>query len=115
MACTLFSADGVPFSVINDSPGFICQRVIATIVNIAANIAQRGIASVDDLEDAVKIGLGYPSGPLHLGDSVGAANIFEILTQQQKTTGDDRYRPSLWLRRRAQLGLALTSEEARRS
>lgn len=115
MACTLFSADGVPFSVINDSPGFICQRVIATIVNIAANIAQRGIASVDDLEDAVKIGLGYPSGPLHLGDSVGAANIFEILTQQQKVTGDDRYRPSLWLRRRAQLGLALTSEEARRS
>ena len=115
MACTLFSADGVPFSVINDSPGFICQRVIATIVNIAANIAQRGIASVDDLEDAVKIGLGYPSGPLHLGDSVGAANIFEILTQQQKITGDDRYRPSLWLRRRAQLGLALTSEEARRS
>lgn len=115
MACTLFSSEDVPFTVINDSPGFVCQRVLATIVNIAANIAQRAIATVADLEDAVRIGLGYPSGPLQIGDNVGAEKILEVLVQQQKLTGDDRYRPSLWLRRRAELGRALTSEEASRT
>ncbi len=108
----LFNACEVPFTVINDSPGFICQRVLATVVNIAANIAQRSIASVDDIEAAVKIGLGYPMGPLSLGDVIGVNKIYEILQNQQEITGDDRYRASLWLRRRAQLGLSLTATEA---
>ena len=49
-AHALLASDGVPVTIIGDSVGFIAQRVIATIVNIAANIAQRGIAAVDDLE-----------------------------------------------------------------
>ncbi len=114
LAYSLFTSDDVPATVINDSPGFICQRVLATIVNIAANIAQRAIASVNDLEDAVRIGLGYPSGPLQIGDTVGAGKILEILTQQQKITGDDRYRPSLWLSRRAKLDQSLLTQEAKR-
>lgn len=115
LAYTLFTSDGVSATTINDSPGFICQRVLATIVNIATNIAQRAIASVEDLEDSVRIGLGYPSGPLKIGDTVGAEKILEILTQQQKITGDDRYRPSLWLSRRAMLGQSLLTLEAKRS
>src|SRR5690606_15796992 len=57
-AHALLAQDGTPVTVINDSAGFIAQRVMATIVNIAANIAQRGIAGVQDLEDAVQLGLG---------------------------------------------------------
>ena len=64
-----------PRHVIGDSIGFIAQRVIATIVNIAANIAQRGIAAVDDLEAAVRLGLGYPLGPLTWGDRVGGPSF----------------------------------------
>lgn len=113
-AVALLSADGVPVTVINDSHGFITQRVIATIVNIAANISQRRIASVDDLEDAVKLGLGYPQGPLAWGDKIGAARIRGILQAQQRGTGDPRYRPSPWLIRRVELGLSLTTPEAAR-
>jgi 3-hydroxyacyl-CoA dehydrogenase, C-terminal domain len=65
----------VAAGVINDSPGFIAQRVIATIVNIASNIAQRGIASVADIEAAVQVRLGYPEGPLAWGDEVGAGRL----------------------------------------
>jgi 3-hydroxybutyryl-CoA dehydrogenase len=113
-ALALFGYDGVPVTLINDSVGFIAQRVMATIVNIACNIAQRGIASVADLEDAVPLGLGYPRGPLAWGDQLGASRILAILRAQQETTGDPRYRPSPWLVRRAALGLPLVTPEAAR-
>ena len=112
LAIAILSADGGKHTVISDSPGFVLQRILAMIVNIAANIAQRGIASVPDIEDAVKLGLGYPAGPLSWGDRVGADRILMILRNMQAQTGDPRYRPSLWLLRRAQLGL-LTQEAER--
>lgn len=113
-AHALLARDGVPVTVINDSGGFIAQRVMATIVNIAANIAQRGIASVADLEDSVKLGLGYPRGPLSWGDEIGPARILAILRAQHDATGDPRYRPSPWLVRRVALGLPLVTPEAQR-
>lgn len=113
-AIAILGGDGGKLTVINDSPGFVLQRILATIVNIAANIAQRGIASVPDIEDAVKLGLGYPFGPLSWGDRVGADRILTILRNMQAQTGDPRYRPSLWLLRRAQLGLSLLTLEAER-
>lgn len=113
-AVALFGSDGVPVTLINDSAGFIAQRVMATIVNIACNIAQRGIASVADLEDAVPLGLGYPRGPLAWGDQLGASRILAILRAQQEATGDPRYRPSPWLVRRAALGLPLVTPESAR-
>jgi 3-hydroxybutyryl-CoA dehydrogenase len=112
LAHALLTHDGVAVTVINDSPGFVLQRILATIVNIAANIVQRGIASVDDLEDAVRLGLGYPQGPLSIGEQVGREKILEILNQQQTITGDDRYRASLWLSRRVKLGQSLLQPEA---
>ena len=115
LAHAVLTHDGVAATVINDSAGFVVQRVIATIVNIAANIAQRGIASVDDLEDAVRLGLGYPQGPLSIGEHVGGAKILEILTQQQAITGDDRYRVSPWLKRRILLGQSLLHTEPDRA
>lgn len=113
-ALGLLAHDGVPVTLINDSAGFIAQRVMATIVNIACNIAQRGIASVADLEDAVPLGLGYPRGPLAWGDSIGAARILAVLRAQQDATGDPRYRPSPWLVRRTAMGLPLVTPETPR-
>jgi 3-hydroxybutyryl-CoA dehydrogenase len=113
-AVALFTHDGVPATVINDSAGFVVQRVLATIVNIGADIAQRRIATVRDLEDAVVLGLGYPYGPLAWGDRVGAARICAILTALHATTGEPRYRSSPWLRRRALAGVSLLTPEAAR-
>ncbi|MBT8147806.1 MAG: 3-hydroxyacyl-CoA dehydrogenase, partial [Gammaproteobacteria bacterium] len=113
-ALSIFSHDGIAVTVINDSPGFVLQRVLAAIVNIASNIAQRGIASVVDIEDSVKLGLGYPNGPLAWGDKIGGDNVLKILNNIFELSGDPRYRPSFWLRRRVQLGLSLKVEEASR-
>ncbi|MGQ0619348.1 MAG: 3-hydroxyacyl-CoA dehydrogenase [Panacagrimonas sp.] len=113
-AHALFASSDTPVTIINDSPGFVVQRVLATIVNIAANIAQRGIASVADIEDAVKLGLGYPHGPLAWGDRIGGDRVLSILRNMQAVTGDPRYRPSPWLARRVGLGLSLLTPEAAR-
>jgi 3-hydroxybutyryl-CoA dehydrogenase len=107
-AHALFAADGVPVTVIRDSTGFVAQRVVATIVNIGCDIAQKQIATPDDIDLAVTLGLGYPRGPLALGDALGARTILTILRNMFSVLGDPRYRPSPWLARRAQLGLSLT-------
>lgn len=111
-AHALLAADGVPVTVIEDSPGFIAQRIVATIVNIASDIAQQQIATPEDIDRAVTLGLGYPVGPLALGDKLGADRILEILKSMQRVTGDPRYRPSLWLQRRVQLGMSLLPKPA---
>lgn len=106
-AHALFARDGVGVSVINDSVGFVAQRVLALIVNLAGDIVQQRIASVDDLDEGVRRGLGYPHGPLAWGDSLGAQRLLTILERMTELTGDPRYRPGPWLRRRASLGLSL--------
>jgi 3-hydroxybutyryl-CoA dehydrogenase len=110
-AHALFAADGTPVSVIHDSPGFVCQRVVAAIVNIGADIAQQGIASPHDIDQAVTLGLAYPKGPLALGDALGAATILRILDGLFDFYRDPRYRPSPWLKRRALLGVSLLTPE----
>ncbi|HET7825847.1 MAG TPA: 3-hydroxyacyl-CoA dehydrogenase [Anaeromyxobacter sp.] len=107
----LFASDGALVSVIRDSPGLVAQRVVATIVNIACDIAQQRIAAPADIDRAVVLGLGYPHGPLAWGDRLGAATVLTVLENLLAATGDPRYRPSPWLRRRAQLGLSLTTED----
>jgi 3-hydroxybutyryl-CoA dehydrogenase len=110
-AHALFARDGKPVSVIRDSGGFVTQRVVATIVNIAADICQQRICSPGDLETAVTLGLGYPLGPLAMGDRWGPTNVLEVLFNMQTVYGDPRYRPSPWLRRRGAIGLSLLHEE----
>jgi len=110
-AHALFARDGKPVSVIRDSGGFVTQRVVATIVNIAADICQQRICTPADLETAVTLGLGYPMGPLAMGNHYGPTNVLEVLFNLQTVYGDQRYRPSPWLRRRGAIGLSLLHEE----
>lgn len=107
----LLAADGVPVSVIRDSAGFVAQRVVAHIVNVGCGIVQDRIAQPEDLDRAVMLGLGYPKGPLALGDAVGAAKILAILEAMHDITREPRYRPSPWLTRRARLGVSLLTPE----
>jgi 3-hydroxybutyryl-CoA dehydrogenase len=106
-AHALFAADGVAVDVIRDSPGFVAQRVLAHIVNIACDIAQQRIASPADIDLGATLGLGYPHGPLAWGDALGATRILTILQELHAAYGDPRYRPSPWLSRRARLGVSL--------
>ena len=110
-AHALFARDGKAVSVVRDSGGFVTQRVLATIVNIAADICQQRICTPQDLETAVTLGLGYPQGPLALGECWGAERVLQVLENLQTVYGDPRYRPSPWLRRRALLGLSLMHAE----
>lgn len=78
------------------------------IGNLGCEMAQIGIASPADIDLAMKLGLNYPAGSLEFVDWLGGPErVLRILTQMQAITGDDRYRPSLWLRRRALLGLSI--------
>ncbi|HQY28615.1 MAG TPA: 3-hydroxyacyl-CoA dehydrogenase [Burkholderiaceae bacterium] len=110
-AHALFATDGASVSMLRDSPGFVAQRVLAMIVSIGTEIAQQRIASPADIDTAVRIGLGYPLGPLAMGDALGPATVLEILENMHRLTGDPRYRPGAWLRRRAKLGLSLLHED----
>ena len=111
-AHALFARDGKAVSVIRDSGGFVTQRVVGNIVNIASDMCQQGVCSPQDLETAVTLGLGYPAGPLAMGNQLGPTNVLEVLFNMQTVYGDTRYRPSPWLRRRGAIGLSLMHIEA---
>ena len=110
-AHALLAADGVAVSAIHDSSGFVAQRVVAHIVNVGCDIVQQRIASPADLDAAVMLGLGYPRGPLAMGDAVGAAKMLTVLEAMHSFYQDPRYRPSPWLKRRARLGVSLLTPE----
>jgi 3-hydroxybutyryl-CoA dehydrogenase len=111
-AHALLASDGVPVSVIRDSAGFVAQRVVAHIVNVGCDIVQQRIASPEDLDSAVVLGLGYPHGPLAMGDAVGPTRILHILEAMHAFYQEPRYRPSPWLKRRARLSVSLLTEES---
>ena len=107
----LLASDGVPVVVCKDSPGFIAQRIIAMIVNIGCSVAQNQTATPADIDKAVTLGLNYPHGPLAFGDRLGVDKILKVLTNMQRVYGDQRYRPTLWLSRRARLGVSLLTQD----
>jgi len=107
----LLAADGVPVTVCRDSPGFIAQRIVAMIVNIGCSIAQSRTAEPADIDKAVTLGLNYPSGPFKFGDVIGPERIYKVLASMYRIYGDSRYRPTIWLTRRARLGVSLLTPE----
>ena len=110
-AHALFASDGVPVTVCRDSPGFIAQRIVAMIVNIGCSIAQTRTAQPADIDKAVTLGLNYPNGPFAFGDLLGASTVHRILSSMYRIYGDPRYRPNIWLTRRARLGVSLLTPE----
>jgi 3-hydroxybutyryl-CoA dehydrogenase len=107
----LLASDGVPVTVIRDSPGFVAQRIVAMIVNIGCSIAQSRTATPADIDKAVTLGLNYPSGPFKFADTLGVKRIHRVLSAMYRIYGDPRYRPSIWLTRRAGLGVSALTEE----
>ncbi|MBF8292913.1 MAG: 3-hydroxyacyl-CoA dehydrogenase NAD-binding [Steroidobacteraceae bacterium] len=107
----LLAADGVPVTVCRDSPGFIAQRIVAMIVNIGCSIAQSRTAQPADIDKAVTLGLNYPNGPFRFGDVLGPDRVYRVLNGMYRIYGDPRYRPNIWLTRRAKLGVSLLTPE----
>jgi 3-hydroxybutyryl-CoA dehydrogenase len=79
--------------VIKESPGFITSRINAMIGNEAFYMLQEGIASAEDIDKALKMGLNHPMGPFELVDLVGLDTRLHILEYLHKTLGE-KYRPS---------------------
>ena len=98
---------GRKVTAIKDSPGFVAQRISAMVANLGCYMAEIGLASPADIDTAMKLGLNYPLGPLDLAQDMGLAETQEILTRMQAITGEDRYRPTTWLSRRAALRLPI--------
>lgn len=103
----LLASDGVEVGILKDSPGFVAQRIVATIVNIGCGIAQRNIATPEDIDTAVQLGLNYPSGPLAMGNALEPQRIVTVLENIHRFYQEPRYRVNPWLKRRAALGLSL--------
>ncbi len=98
--------------VIADSPGFVLQRILAMIANLGCELAQIGVGAPADIDTAMKLAQNYPLGPLEWAEKLGVGTTYTIMCQLQAISGSDRYRPSLWLRRRAQLGLPIHMADA---
>ena len=99
--------NGRRVTAIKDSPGFVAQRIAAMIANLGCYMAEIGLGTPADIDTAMKLGLNYPLGPLELAEDIGLAETCEILKDLQAVTGEDRYRPTPWLSRRAALGLPI--------
>ncbi|MEZ7502389.1 3-hydroxyacyl-CoA dehydrogenase [Psychrobacter sp. Arc29] len=98
-------------TLITESTGFVAQRVVAMVINLGCDIAMQKIATPEDIDNAVKLGLGYPYGPISWGDHLGASRVLLILERIYGLTGDPRYRPSPWLQRRAKLDVSLFTQQ----
>jgi 3-hydroxybutyryl-CoA dehydrogenase len=98
---------GLSVAVIGDSPAFVAPRILAMIVNLACEVAQIGIGTPEDIDVAMRLAQNYPRGPFEWGEWLGTGRVHDTLRRMQDITGSDRYRPSLWLRRRALLALPL--------
>ena len=77
------------------------------IANLGCEIAQMGIGTPEDIDVAMRLAQNYPRGPLEWAEYLGPLRTLQTLRELQEITGSDRYRASLWLRRRALLGLPL--------
>ena len=81
-----------------DMPGFIVNRVLIPLINEACFALQEGLATPEDLDTAVKLGLNHPMGPLALADFIGLDTCLAIAEVLHRELGEDKYRPAPLLR-----------------
>lgn len=84
---------------VREAPGFVVNRVLIPMINEAISIYAEGVASVEDIDTAMKLGANHPMGPLALGDLIGLDVVLAILQVMLKETGDNRYLPQPMLKR----------------
>ncbi len=101
VAVEFFRALGKQVTVIDDLPGMIVMRAVSMLANEAAEAVYQGVATVEDVDTAMMHGVNYPRGPLAWADAIGTGNLLAILQHLQQSYGEDRYRPSPLLRRKA--------------
>ncbi|WP_448903569.1 3-hydroxyacyl-CoA dehydrogenase family protein [Eubacterium sp.] len=87
-----------------EAPGFVVNRILIPMINEAIGIYADGIASVEDIDTAMKLGASHPMGPLALGDLVGLDIVLAIMEVLQAETGDSKYRPHTLLRKMVRAG-----------
>ena len=87
-----------------EAPGFVVNRILIPMINEASFILQEGIASVEDIDTAMKYGANHPMGPLALGDLIGLDVCLAIMDVLFTETGDSKYRASSTLRKYVRAG-----------
>ena len=95
---------GLNVSPLSDSPALAVLRTVAMLANEAADTLLQGVASAADIDLAMRAGVNYPQGPLAWGDAIGLSHLLKVLENLQASYGEERYRPSLALRRRVAEG-----------
>jgi 3-hydroxybutyryl-CoA dehydrogenase len=97
----------------NDAPGFIVNRILLPMLNEACFALGEGVATIEDIDAAVQLGLNHPMGPLTLADFIGLDTCLSITQVLHSTTGDPKFRPAPllvkyveagWLGRKAKRG-----------
>ena len=78
---------------VQEAAGFVVNRILIPMINEAIGIYADGVASVEDIDTAMKLGANHPMGPLALGDLVGLDIVLAIMEVLQAETGDTKYRP----------------------
>lgn len=94
----------VPVEV-QDSAGFVVNRILIPMINEAVCILAEGVAAAADIDEAMKLGASHPMGPLALGDLVGLDVCLAIMEVLHSETGDDKYRPHPLMRKMVRGGL----------
>ncbi|MFE2555610.1 3-hydroxyacyl-CoA dehydrogenase [Streptomyces sp. NPDC059352] len=109
-AVGLFQALGKQVSVIGDVPGMIVARTVAMLADLAADAVDRGVATAEDVDTAMRLGVNYPAGPLEWAGKVGYRRACSLLRALEERYPAGRYAPSLGLVRR---GYVEEAEDAR--
>jgi 3-hydroxybutyryl-CoA dehydrogenase len=90
--------------VVNDSPGFVSNRILCPMINEAVYVLQEGIATPEAIDEVMKLGMAHPMGPLTLADLIGLDVILFVMEVLQRDLGEDKYRPAPLLRRMVDAG-----------
>lgn len=93
-----------PVSV-NEAPGFVVNRILIPLVNEGIGILADGVASREEIDEAMKLGANHPMGPLALGDLIGLDVCLAIMEVLHQEFGEDKYRPHPLLRKMVRAGL----------